>query len=189
MGDEPEGDAGPLGDGGLDTGRDRLGRFTPGNTAALVTGRQSLQVWRGQEDARRAIVAALLDDAGHDLETAPTALRMAAEAAAEAKMIQASAFCRLTELGSAQTTKDRARRCYVVWRESTAVLERFLRYVTIASSPEAKVKREVAGLSVADLKALERDALARLATTANDAPLDPRFVLPTDDDGDGGEPR
>src|SRR4030095_11584036 len=84
----------PSGAVGSPTDRGADGRFTPGNRAPLVVGHRSMSFWSAHEEARQALVAAVVSDAGHGLEDAPKALAVAADGLAQAVLLRDSAFAR-----------------------------------------------------------------------------------------------
>src|ERR1700676_1395472 len=115
MANETE-DVRPIGDAGPTADREpTTGRFTPGNKAALVTGAHSAAFWRAQEEARREIVRAVVEDAGHAPDDAPRALRLAADGIAQAVLLRDAAFQRVVESGGPMTSAGRVRRAYQVW--------------------------------------------------------------------------
>jgi hypothetical protein len=118
-----------LRDVGAEAGRGRDGRFQSGNIAALVVGDRSMRFWRAQADARRAIEAELLSDAGFRPDDAPAALRLAVEAITQATLIQRSAFERIGEAGGPLTIRGRGRRAFLVWLQASDRLDRSLRLV------------------------------------------------------------
>jgi hypothetical protein len=115
--------------------RDQAGRFVRGNKAALVVGHRSAAFWAAVADVRREIAAAVIADAGHNLDDAPRALRLAADSLAQAALLQASAFERLCESAGPMTTGGRTRRAYSVWLSATDRLEHHLRLVGLRRVP------------------------------------------------------
>ena len=108
--------------------RDGQGRFLPGNQAAAVVGARSARFWAAQEGARRALVAAVLSDAGH-VDDPPRALALAAEGLAQAVILRDSAFARMCEDAGPLSSAGRPRRAYQVWLTAADRVERYLRLV------------------------------------------------------------
>lgn len=119
----PFGAVGPL------TTRAERGRFGPGNTAALVAGEHSEAFWAAQDGARREIVDAVLQDAGHTSDDAPQALLLAAQGLAQSALLRDSAYRRLIEAGGPMTANGRTRRAFTVWLSALDRLEKHLRLV------------------------------------------------------------
>jgi hypothetical protein len=105
------------------------GHALPKNTRALASGQCSAAFWRAHDAARSEIASAIVADAGHSRDDAPRALTLAADAIAQATLVQQSAFLRMVESGGPLTTADRARRAFMVWLAATDRLERFVRLV------------------------------------------------------------
>src|SRR5262245_54326122 len=98
----PSGEVGPA------SGRDQsTGRFTTGNSFALVVGHRSAAFWSAREEARQTLVESLIADAGHDVADAPKALHVAADGLAQAVLLRDSAFARLVESGGPLTATGR----------------------------------------------------------------------------------
>lgn len=110
-------------------GRCMAGHVARGNSLALVTGQHTSRFWTEHAQARREMATAIIEDAGHTAEDAPRALCLAADAIAQAALLQASAFVRLVESGGPMTASGRTRRAFVVWQVATDRLERHLRLV------------------------------------------------------------
>jgi hypothetical protein len=143
----------PYGDVGRDADRDAAtGRFTRGNRAALVVGNRSAQLWAAQAAARRNIVAEVLADKGHDVDSAPRTLRLAADALAQAVLIQQSAFEKLVETAGPLTSAGRTRRAFTVWQAATDRVEHHLRLIglTRLSKPAANVAEAFAAMHEED---------------------------------------
>ena len=62
----------PFGQNGANRGAD--GRFTKGNTAAVLTGARSRAFWSAADEARRELTNAVLTDCGHTVADAPRAI-------------------------------------------------------------------------------------------------------------------
>lgn len=142
---EPIGDgeagAGPCPSGGEHERDERGGctkchRFLAKNTKALVVGDRSAAFWRAAAAERTAIVASVVADAGHTVEDAPRALLVAADALAQAILIQQSAFVRLVESGGPLTSANRTRRALIVWQGAVDRTEKFLRLVGLRRVPK-----------------------------------------------------
>ena len=112
------------------------GHVTTGNRLALVTGARSVAFWREHEEARRELVAAIVTDAGHDLEDAPRSLLLAAHSLAQATLIRDAAYLRLVESGGPVTSSGRTRRVFAVWCSALDRVERHLRLVGLKREPK-----------------------------------------------------
>lgn len=125
--DLPMGEVGPL----TLTRRQRAarGRFAVANTESVVVDKYSAAFWAAQDGARREIITSVLEDAGHRVDDAPRALRLAAEGIAQATLLRDSAYARVVEAGGPLTSNGRTRRAFNVWLETLDRLERHLRLV------------------------------------------------------------
>jgi hypothetical protein len=127
----------PFGCDGCRTDRDARGRFRRGNLARLVVGDRSAAFWRAADDAQRAIVRAVVTDAGNTESDAPKALMLAATSIAQSALIRDSAFARMIESGGALSSAGRARRSFLVWQSAVDRLERNLRLVGLRRVPRS----------------------------------------------------
>jgi hypothetical protein len=125
----------PCGANGPEAGRDRLGRFTAGNTAAVTHGARSSAFWKAVQGAQAAARAAILSDLGHDLDDAPHALIRAVDGLVQAVLIRDAAFTRIAELGGPTTLRGRHRAAFRVWAEAADRAERHMRLVGIRRVP------------------------------------------------------
>jgi hypothetical protein len=125
----------PCGTNGAEAGRDRLGRFTRGNTAAMTHGARSTAFWNAVAAAQDAARAAILSDLGHDLDDAPHALLRAVDGLIQAVLIRDAAFTRIAELGGPTTLRGRHRAAFRVWAEAADRAERHMRLIGIRRVP------------------------------------------------------
>jgi hypothetical protein len=114
----------PSGAVGTDADRDRSGRFTAGNKAALIVGDRSAAFWNDVDALKRDIARQLVSDAGFTDDDAPEALRRVADGLAQAVLVRDSAFQRLVESGGPLTSSGRARRAFAVWVAACDRVER-----------------------------------------------------------------
>src|SRR5262245_45912951 len=89
----------PIDENGAEAGRDRRGRFTTGNTAALVSGARSQAFWAGVEGQRRALVARTLEAKGTTPADASPPLLAAADGLAKALLLRESEWERVKQTG------------------------------------------------------------------------------------------
>jgi len=125
----------PCGANGVESGRDRLGRFTRGNTAAVTHGARSAAFWNAVQGAQAAMRAAIVSDLGHDLNDAPHALLRAVDGLIQAVLIRDSAFTRIAELGGPTTLRGRHRAAFRVWAEAADRAERHMRLIGLRRVP------------------------------------------------------
>ena len=82
------------------TGRCARGHVQAGNGLATNVGHRSVAFWRDHEAQQRALVAAIVSDAGHSPADAPRALLEAAEGLAQAMLVTAE--CNAAVKGGAE---------------------------------------------------------------------------------------
>jgi hypothetical protein len=145
--------------------------FTRGNTESVVTTEHAELLWRQHEALRREIVEALVRDAGHPLDDAPAALRMAAESAAQAVLVRDSAYQRIAEMGGPLATSGRARRCFVVWASAVDRLEKHLRLIGLTRKPRPvpSLQDWLNGQADAEPDAPATDATSTTSSSPTDA--------------------
>jgi hypothetical protein len=122
--------ASPIGVVGAVADRDRSGRFTTGNKAALVVGARSSAFWAGVNDVRVSMRDAILRDAGCT-DDATQVLSTLADGLVQASLVRDAAFQRLVESGGPTTTHGRTRRAFQVWLSSLDRCERLARLIGI----------------------------------------------------------
>jgi hypothetical protein len=110
---------------------------------ALTHGAHSRVVWQHEAEARRAIVAAILSDAGYtDADAAPRALVVECEGIAQAVLLRDSAYRRMVEAGGPLSANERRRHAYDIWLTSGDRVDRGVRVVGTR-----RVERTVSSLS------------------------------------------
>lgn len=127
----------PSGDVGTASDRDRAGRFTRGNRAAVVTGSRSIKFWNAAEAQRDELTAGILADRGYRIDDAPVSLRLAAQGAAQAQIVRDAAFARMIEAGGPLSGSDRERGAHKIW---AAASDRLLRHVQTIGYDRAEPK-------------------------------------------------
>ena len=152
---EPFGPAGPVVD------RDpTTGRFTPGNRASIVSGRNSASFWRDVaaiQKQREAEVFSDLgfthpDDAepGQQKNPAPHVMLTVVRGLIQSELIRDSAFLRVVESGGVlSATDERRRNAYRVWREAAEE--------TLSHARQVGLERRTKQLDYAQAFAAEAD--------------------------------
>lgn len=117
------------------TDRGPDGKFVLRNTAAVNVGNRRARFIVEHEAAIRETRDAIVSDAGETWGTAPKALQLASESAAQAVIIQQSAFARMVESGGPLTSAGRTRRAFAIWLQATDRLEKHLRLIGLRRQP------------------------------------------------------